>query len=372
MKRILLMACIEKNIGDDLFIRLICERYPDVDFYISEKANYSKLNSIPNLHFESKISIWMFFSDMSGSYKITRRLPCALIEKIYRNIFIKYDGCVYIVGNAFKNYKYRGKYQTAWIKNMSKISSYTYLLSTNFGPYDNDLWVRDCGKIFNRMKDVCFRDKESYELFQQYDNIRYSPDAVLTYKVKDKYGEAKGNCLLISVIDCKFFARPLEIREASDKYERQLTDIIDYYLKKDYKVYILNSNMEQDFAASMRILKKCDNNSNIEIINYNGDFQVVEMAYKKAKFVIGTRLHSVILSWIYNVPVIPIIYDIKIYNILNSYEFNGKYYYINNLMGMTGEQCDKDFDNYSFNINLIKRGAESQFNKLDLFLKENK
>lgn len=48
------MACIEKNVGDDLFIRIVCERYPNVDFYISDKANYPELNNISNLHFEKK------------------------------------------------------------------------------------------------------------------------------------------------------------------------------------------------------------------------------------------------------------------------------------------------------------------------------
>lgn len=54
MKKVLLMACIEKNVGDDLFIRIVCERYPNVDFYISDKANYPELNNISNLHFEKK------------------------------------------------------------------------------------------------------------------------------------------------------------------------------------------------------------------------------------------------------------------------------------------------------------------------------
>ena len=46
-----LFACIEKNIGDDLFVKIICDRYPDTDFVITSKAQYGSLKEISNLHF---------------------------------------------------------------------------------------------------------------------------------------------------------------------------------------------------------------------------------------------------------------------------------------------------------------------------------
>lgn len=313
----------------------------------------------------------MFFSDLSGSYKITRRLPFTLLEKVYRRLFMKYDAVVYIVGNAFKNYRYMGKYQTAWIRNMSKISSNTYLLSTNFGPFDNVFWVKDCRKVFAKMKDVCFRDIQSYKLFCHSKNVRYAPDAVFTYKVKEKCDETK-NALLISLIDCKFFSRPPEIKDCTDQYEKRLLDIIEYFLRKKYNIYILNFNMEQDIAASKRVFQRCNYNSNVQIINYNGDFSIIDKVYKKSKFVIGTRLHSIILSWIYNIPVIPIAYDEKIINILISYKFNGRYYRINELDDISGEDVCEAFKDYSFretHIDNLRKMAEAQFLKLDLFLK---
>ena len=37
-KKVLVYAFLANNVGDDLFVRLLCERYPQATFYISRQA----------------------------------------------------------------------------------------------------------------------------------------------------------------------------------------------------------------------------------------------------------------------------------------------------------------------------------------------
>ena len=48
-QNIILLACIEKNIGDDLFVYVICKRYKNCNFIINNDAKYGDLIKLENL-----------------------------------------------------------------------------------------------------------------------------------------------------------------------------------------------------------------------------------------------------------------------------------------------------------------------------------
>lgn len=62
-KRIVLFACIEKNIGDDLFIYTIANRYRECRFIISSEANYGVLKDQDNLIFDDDLRKWIKYSN---------------------------------------------------------------------------------------------------------------------------------------------------------------------------------------------------------------------------------------------------------------------------------------------------------------------
>lgn len=369
MKKVLLFACIEKNIGDDLFINTVCDRYKEVQFYISKSADYGDLSKIKNLHFSKLIMKWNRYNEVASNNKIKNFIAHA-IAKILRMFLPRFDCGVYIVGNAFKNNDYRGKIESKWIVERVKLVERFYLLSTNFGPYTDEKWKQDFDNIFPEMKDVCFRDKDSYELFKELDNVRYAPDTVLSIGEK-KVDESNRRLVLISLIDCLYPARSEKIKNCAMSYEDKIVEATDYYVKKGYEVVLVNSNTEQDMPAIQRIYSKCKNVEKVKIFEYKGDYSEIFKLYEGASLVIGTRLHTIILAWLYGIPVFPIIYDIKVKNMLKSYGFNSKCVGIEDINMLDMEYVDCAIKEYDFTgIDILVNNAQKQFEVLDKELLE--
>ncbi|KIR02076.1 putative transferase [Lachnospiraceae bacterium TWA4] len=55
-----------------------------------------------------------------------------------------------------------------------------YILGANFGPYYTEEYLKAMAKVFEKAEDVCFREKYSYQLFQN-NRVRYAPDILFTY-----------------------------------------------------------------------------------------------------------------------------------------------------------------------------------------------
>lgn len=363
-KKVLLFACIEKNIGDDLFIYTLCERYKDVNFYISSSAEYGALKKIDNLHFSKSIKLWNKFNTLDSSSKI-KNFIAHCIQRVLSWLYIRYDSAVYIVGNAFKNYNYQGKNDSRWIVERVKLVNNFYLLSTNFGPYYAEEWKNDFETIFSEMKDVCFRDYESYKLFNKIENIRYAPDAILSLgrRKKSSYQE---NVILISLIDCAFYTREDKVRKCVMAYESKLIELINYFTKKEYKITLISSNTEQDMPAVNRIYCKCNKKQNINIFEYTGDYHQIFKLYEQACFVVGTRLHTIILAWLYNLPVFPIIYDIKVKNMLESYGFYGGRVELEQIDKLMPQDVERTIQTYEFtSVDSLIQDAQCQFKVLD-------
>lgn len=362
-----LFACIEKNIGDDLFIYAVTSRYPNANFIISSSADYLKINNISNLKYSNKLRLWLKFAN-NESNNIIKRVIKTILEKIFR-IPLKKLNSIYIVGNAFKNNNYKGHYQINWILNRIKLSKKFFLISTNYGPANSDNWRIDCNKAFSKMTDVCFRDIKSYELFGNLKNVRYAPDAVLSIKINNKKGQPK-DYIIISIIDCSFNDRSNSLKQCAQKYEEKMVEIINGMSNIGTKIILLNSNMNQDEPASIRIYDKCKNKNMIFIYNYDGNIKKIFDLYSGAKAIIATRLHTIILGWLYNIPVIPIIYDIKVENLLNSYEFNSTALKIDDLKNLNPILINRIINDYSFKLSKkIIEGSNNQFKEIDKLLK---
>ncbi|RIW36051.1 polysaccharide pyruvyl transferase family protein [Bacillus salacetis] len=371
MKKALLYACIEKNIGDDLFIYTLCKRYPNCNFYISSEAKYGSLREIKNLRFSHIFNIWQKASN-TGNRKGIKLLASKIIAAICSIYLKQFSTSVYVVGNAFKNYEYKGTRQSEWFKHRVSLTKSFFLLSTNFGPFADDQWVTDFKKHFSKGTHICFRDETSFDLFQDLENVDWAPDVVLSLGNQEKSEKLNKEQVLISVIDCGFETRPQHVKKRQYEYENKMIQLSNYYLNKGYKVKILTSNNQQDYPTAKRIQNECSNQLGImpEIVEYDGDYNKVFQEYKDSKYVIATRLHAIILAWLYNVPVVPIIYDVKIKTLLDSYKFNGLSFDLQSIDDISVEQVDHALKNYRFkNLNNLFREANNQFKVLDKLLK---
>ncbi|MDD4376709.1 MAG: polysaccharide pyruvyl transferase family protein [Eubacteriales bacterium] len=366
---VIIFACIEKNIGDDLFVYTLTRRYPDVEFIIESSANYGSLANISNLSFSKLLKAWQIVST-ANPQNFAKKIIVKIGKCLIKPLLGKQKVAVYIVGNAFKNLSYKGISQSNWIRNRVELVDDFFLLSTNFGPYNDKRWKEDHISVFESMSDVCFRDKKSYELFKQIDSVRYAPDVVLSLGFQNKK-RTNGKFVLISIIDCCNSNRSTKMNDYASSYEKKIAEIADAFIEKSYDVIIVDSNEEQDRPAAERIVSMITNRSHTSIFGYDGNFQKVFDLYSDAYAVIGTRLHTIILAWLFNVPVLPIVYDVKVENILNDYHYSGDRMRIDEMNDYLVEDIVYQIENYSFVLdNEVVLEAEKQFEKLDKQLKE--
>ena len=356
-----LFACIEKNIGDDLFVKIICERYPNIDFVITSEANYGSLKEIRNLIFSKSLTQWIWASSLGQSNRI-KRIIGKIIQIYYSWQLPRCEVGVMIVGNAFKNLKYTGRGQSQWIRERIGLANRFYIISTNFGPYSNESWKNDCTKIFSKVKDICFRDNYSYKLFSQLPNVRVAADAVLTLGLMD---HEKNKNVIISVIDCSFKARSNNLKKIAFIYEKKMIDTINYLLQEGYNVTLLNSNSDQDRPACERILRKINKDS-VSVIDYDGNLDIIFQLYKRSSYVIGTRLHTIILGLLFKMVVVPIVYDIKVDNFLKDCQFDQTYFDIKNLDSVSEKDIANALQEYNYIIpSDILDNSQQQFMTLD-------
>lgn len=367
MRKVYLFACIEKNIGDDLFVYSICKRYPSCKFIISKAAKYGSLQKIPNLRFSRILQLWQYFSEKIFKNPILEIIRGVILYLLKFFLLDRAIG-VYIVGNAFKNNNYIGIKQSRWIHERADLVNDFFLLSTNFGPYTDERWLVDNKRIFRSFADICFRDLYSYKKFCDLDNVRYAPDAVISLGKYIKKEENKDEYAIITLIDCAMSSRGRLINLSCKNYETALTNAAIDFIKKNIKVVILTSNNQQDYVAARRLYKNINNDRMVRIEEYNGDFYSVLELFSRARAVIATRLHTIILSWLYDVPVFPISYDIKISNLLRDYKFLGKYWDM-----LTQESYEINVEEllteYEYVLpNEIEDAADEQFLVLDRYL----
>lgn len=361
--KVYLFACIEKNIGDDLFVKLLCERYPHIDFIISDQARYGSLAEIPNLHFSKNLSKRMWAMSLNPRHPV-KKLVANLLNAFYTLTTPKREIAVNIVGNAFKNMEYTGDDQSRWIRSRIKLAKRFYLISTNFGPYTDERWKTDFDAIFPQMADVCFRDEYSYHLFRHLPNVRFAPDAIISMGEQQKAASPEKR-VVISLIDCAFSARSVALQQASKTYEAKMVEVARKFLSEGYRVSFLNSNTEQDRPACDRILSELDS-SNVDVLDYDGRLDKVFELYQTATCVVATRLHTIVLAWLYRLPVVPVVYDIKVENLLCSCGFTADRYDIKNLESVSGEDIFASMNNYDFVLSdAVIEAANGQFCKID-------
>ena len=109
----------------------------------------------------------------------------------------------------------------------------------------------------------------------------------------------------------------------------------------------------------------------IEVKNYNGNIEESISLIKESEIIVGTRFHSIILGWLFNKLVLPIVYDNKTMQVLN--DMNLKNYALLQEIDKVSIDCFiKNIESVSSSeIDVLKKEAENHFKYLDLFINDN-
>lgn len=339
--KVFLMAYARKNLGDDLFLKMILDRYPNHSFFM-------------------KINDYKYLDKLDEEYKNLTILQGAdTDDELYETDVNDYDAYIYVGGSIFMEggrvYNLSNKFFD-FIERCKENNKPFCYVSSNYGPYYTQEYLDLSRKTFMECFDICFRDKYSYEMFKESPKVRYAPDYIFTYPVDTT--KKISNSVGISVID-------LGIRDAlrhnEEKYINLLIKNIKTYLDSNKKVYLFSfCESEGDEKTIDKILESFAGNQNVIGVRYNGDVNEFINIYSQMEYMICARFHAMILSSIAKQKMYIMSYSKKIDNVISDLELNLPIIHFDEFDENTILNLEDFRDVEENNLNKIKSNAEAQ------------
>lgn len=339
------------NFGDDVFVMMLAKKYPQIKFHIS--GAYDELEAFKNqpniqIHKDNKasslikkISLKLFKKDMV--YRLRAR-KCGCCVTI--------GGSIFMEPNAYLKEYFRDK--------NSKIlaGKKNVIMGANFGPYKSVQFKEFFKEYFEKIDFVSFRDKYSYELFQENDSVNYAPD--ILFGMTDVFSVEKKKTnpyIVISVID-----RAKEARKYFDK----MCEIVKYYRSKGYEVVLLSMCEVQADLQICQELKSEFQDEGVKVMSYRGNITEIMSCIRNAEYVIASRFHAIVTSLCYEVPCYPVVYSNKTENLLADIAYTGEYTTVDEFFEQNMENIDKNRQKeYKPNVKKMSMESQKHFSYLD-------
>ena len=360
MKRVLLYAYDQLNLGDDLFVHTIANRYPDVKFYLwSNAVNKTTFSRLKNL---------VILDQKSSKIKTLEKLRPSLAAKYKNRKDNSCDCIVFIGGSIFIEYESWPQTLAWW--EYEALNHSIYVLGANFGPFHTEAFRDGFSKIFAKIEDVCLRDRYSQALFSDVEKVRYAPDILFSYPLQERPLAEKQ--VFVSVIDCASKDEgDNNLTNYEHSYIAMMVKLLTCFIEKGYKI-VLSSfcKAEGDLNAIERIRSAIPADSAI-VVDYNGtNSQEVLDKISESSIIIASRFHAAIFGFAANKPVFPVIYSDKTKHVLEDAGFQGKYMDIRHLEQIDINALLADLDRQRLSdIDRIKKESKLHFMKLDQVLK---
>ena len=337
----------DKNLGDDLFLKMITDRYPNTEFVIRAPQDYSYIKNVRNMY--------------KYTYKYNLISPVTKIlfgrQLTFNQLLKRFSGNTILLGGSIFIEK-------PYSVEPEKVKSY-YILGANFGPYYTEKFFNWHKEFFAGAKDVCFRDAYSEKLFSDLDNVRSETDIAFAYKNIPQCEQRKN--AVFSVIDT-------EQREDIDteKYEKTICDMTDIFISKGYTVTFMSfCSKEGDEKAVRRIYEKlsAESRKNTDMYFYKGDIDEALKVMAESEIIVGGRYHAVILGFVLGKKVYPFTYSDKLNTVLEDMNYQGECYDMRKLNFDIKESIEKVMEIPVLDVTSLAKSAERQFRELDKIFK---
>ena len=353
----LVKGYFKRNLGDDIFLKILLERYQNEKFEVYSSDTYNGVFQTTNIKF---YNIKCFLNIVRVMLNKVFKL-CHIKKKLLIEDMKKYDNVIFIGGSIFmenKNMNYDQYVRGLFNYNNNN----NYILGANFGPYFSEKFVdihKNC--IFSKVKDVCFRDRYSYNLFSELNNVRYASDIVFNLDVSNIEKE-DNNTAIISVID----VTKDKMNYSQEIYNQKIKDLIIKLKNKNMKIVLMSfSKLQGDEEIINQIIELLEDKSGVEKYFYRGNIDEALTVLGKSKVIFGTRFHANILGLLLNKTVVPIAYSDKTINVFKDMKFNGKIFDIREEDKFDINILKNEDLEYKHDISYQIDDAKRQFEALD-------
>ena len=343
-----------KNYGDDLFVLMLANRFPNITFHI----NGVRENLIA---FQNQKNIVMHYDTfcLKAVNKIGKKILKKDINFIRRAR--KCEAVIYIGGSLFIQPEER-KLESYYLfnKNLSIAGKPFIIMGANFGPYRDNEFLDFFKREFRGYYGISLRDRASYDLFSELNNVIYAPDILFNIQQLYKDIQSKREDSQKYIVFSLYGRKELKDKES---YIVNIVRKISQYIDAGYHIKLISMcECQGDLAVCNEVKDRISQKSYVEIINYDGNPETVVGCIANAEFVIGSRFHAVVTALAYRVPVLPIIYSNKTLNMLKDIGYAGKYIDINetNKLDFEFTEMSRCTDN-AVDINQISQESNKHF-----------
>lgn len=368
MKMVKLYAYWAKNLGDDLMVHILLNRYPQYRFYCDDYDADEGFCKYPN--FCCKEMLYKKYGRLNHLISILslNKSNDGFFNWLFRSIEKRICCSIYIGGSLFMQ-----REQTDIDKRLSferkRLSEYPlYIIGANFGPYQTEEFHKAFETYFANCAGVTFRDKKSQELFRHLPHVSYAPDTV--FNLKPICQQEKTDRVLISVLDV---SRRPRIAQYADQYKHFIIDICKEITQSN-RIPVLMSfcKKEGDEDAIFRIISDlpAEVRQKTDTFFYNGDINLALQQFQLAESVIATRFHAMILALCFEKPFFSISYNSKVKNVLDDIGIKA-YCDISDISSVTPKEA---LDSMSEKVDIMtyRKEAEKQFLQFERFMADGK
>lgn len=361
-KRILVSAYFAKNVGDDLFLKVLFDRYPHVKWdLLTANRNYREV-------FKDYDNVNIIYSYRDITIRKKSYNLYFVMNKFF-NSFKKYDAFIIIGGSIFMQspaWKMKLTERDYLVNKFNKMNKKAFILGANFGPFTNKEFIEEYRNVFMKYDDICFRDTYSYELFKDMENVRLAPDVVFNFDDRERTHTKK----TIGFSTIHLAARE-GLRNYTDVYHKKITQLAEGYIEAGYEVRFFSfCQNEGDLKGINQIIDQVHpkHSSQIKIINYENDLNLFLDEFKRCETIIGTRFHSIILAMLYQQSFYPLIYSEKISNLLRDVNISNEGCTIQKIENLDVEHVIATAKHNKLENEQVFLDANIQFEKLDQFI----
>lgn len=364
MEEVFVDIYLARNLGDDLFLEILLQRFSEtrfvVNYYGNDYQDFMKKHSnlvIPKY--------WPFFRllNRAGIYDYIND-----VERISET----YRACIFMGGSIFREedwwydvYEYRRRLVTAFKKKNKPV----FILGANFGPFVSDKFRNHYRTLFEMCTDVCFRDQYSYRLFHDVASVRYEKDIV--FQLELELCSVKKNIISISAIEPRHVPALINKRE---NYIKWLVEFVKNSVHAGFKVCLLSfCDVEGDQIVCNEIYNLLDEKEKVNcyVECYSGDWEKIIRIIDESRLLVASRFHANILGLLTGTNLFPLVYSDKTTHVLNDIDFAGMIGCIESCELISPEEillqkCDMP---EKYDLKQMKDSAKNQFSKLESWLK---